>query len=298
MADVACVLEARCWLGEGPAWHPGESALYFIDAPARRIHRFHPQSGAHRTWETPEVVTAAIVRSNGGLLAVLGSRLSFFDAKTGGLTPFVAPEADLPGNRSNDAKCDSAGRLWYGTMQNNFAPDMSEAPISGKKGWLYRIAGDGAVKRMDGPFGISNTFAWSPDDRTMYFGDTTENTIYAYDYDAASGEIANRRDFAKGDGLGFGDGSAIDADGFLWNARWDGGCVIRFTPDGSIDRVVEMPCRRVTSCAFGGDDLGTLYVTSVRYGLTEAELAEQPLAGALFAIEPGVKGLPVGVFAG
>jgi sugar lactone lactonase YvrE len=298
MAEVECAVEAKCWLGEGPAWHPGESALYFVDAPAKRIHRFHPQSGAHRTWETPELPTAVIVRSNGGLIVALGSGFSFFDAESGALTPFVAPEADLPGNRSNDAKCDGAGRLWYGTMQNNFTPDMSEAPIAGSSGWLYRIDGSGSVTRMDGPFGISNTFAWSPDDRIMYFGDTLANVIYAYDFDAASGSIANRRPFARGEGMGFGDGSAIDEEGFLWNARWDGGCVIRFAPDGSIDRVVEMPCRRVTSCAFGGDDLGTLYVTSVRYGLSEAELAEQPLAGSLFTIDAGVKGLPVGAFAG
>jgi sugar lactone lactonase YvrE len=298
MAEVECVLQAKCSLGEGPAWHAKESALYFVDAPGKRIHRWHPASGEHRTFDTPELATAVIPRNNGGLLVVLGSRLAFFDMATGVFTPFVAPEADLPKNRSNDAKCDSRGRLWYGTMQNNFAPDMSEAPITGSAGWLYRISGDGSVKRMDGPFGISNTFAWSFDDRTMYFGDTLKNTIYAYDFEAEAGEISNRRDFASVEEMGFGDGSAIDRQGFLWNARWDGGCVIRFAPDGTVDRVVKMPCRRVTSCAFGGDDLSTLYVTSVRYGLTEAELADEPLAGSVFAIDAGVKGLPVGTFSG
>jgi sugar lactone lactonase YvrE len=298
MAEVECVLEARCSLGEGPAWNAADSALYFVDVPGKRIHRWRPASGEHLTFGTPELVTAAIPRRSGGLLAVLGSRLAFFDRETGDFTPFVAPEAQLPQNRSNDAKCDSGGRLWYGTMQNNFAPDMSEAPITGSTGWLYRIDAGGAAERMDGPFGISNTFAWSPDDKTMYFGDTLENVIYAYDFDAHAGTIANRRIFARVEGMGFGDGSAIDADGFLWNARWDGGSVIRFAPDGTVDRVVKMSCRRVTSCAFGGVDLSTLYVTSVRYGLTEAELADEPLAGAIFAIDPGVKGVPVGAFAG
>ena len=298
MSEVECVVDARCWLGEGPAWHPDESALYFVDAPGKRIHRWSPKTGEHVTFEAPEVPTAVIVRENGGLLAVLASRIDFFDQASGAFTPFLAPEAGIPANRSNDAKCDASGRLWYGTMQNNFAEDMSEAPITGSSGWLYRIEADGRTQRMDGPFGISNTFAWSPDDRTMYFGDTLANKIYAYDFESVSGTIVNRRDFAKADGPGFGDGSAMDADGFLWNARWDGGCVIRFAPDGSVDRVVKMPCRRVTSCCFGGDDLSTLYVTSVRYGLSALELAGEPLAGGLFAFDPGVKGLPVGRFAG
>ena len=155
---------------------------------------------------------------------------------------------------------------------------MSEVAITQNTGWLYRVSAGGEVKRMDGPFGISNTFAWSPDNRTMYFADTFDG-IYAYNFGPARGEISNRRMFAKVEGMGFGDGSTIDAEGFFWNARWDGGCVIRFAPDGSIDWVVKMPCQRVTSLAFGGDDLGTLYVTSVRYGLSEAELADQPLAG-------------------
>ena len=228
----------------------------------------------------------------GGLLIASRSSLDFFDPENGGLERFVAPEVDLPGNRSNDGKCDRQGRFWYGTMQNNFAPDMSERAISENSGWLYRIDPNGSVKRMDGPFGISNTFAWSPDNRTMYFGDTFD-CIYAYDFEPENGEISNRRTFAKVEGMGFGDGSTIDAEGYLWHARWDGSCVIRFAADGALDRVVEMPCRRVTSCAFGGDDLGTLYVTTVRYGL-----GEQPLAGGIFAVDAGVKGLPEGQFAG
>jgi sugar lactone lactonase YvrE len=271
--------------------------LYFVDVPSKRIHCFHPENGTHESWDMPEMPIATAVRAKGGLLVASQTGLDFFDPETGVIERFLAPEAALPKNRSNDGKCDSRGRFWYGTMQNNFAPDMGEAPITENSGWLYRVDPGGAATRMDGPFGISNTLAWSPDDRTMYFGDTFDG-IYAYNFDAERGETENRRMFAKVEGMGFNDGSAMDADGFLWNARWDGGCVIRFAPDGSIDRVVKMPCRRVTSCAFGGDDLDTLYVTSVRYGLSEAELADEPLAGAIFAIDPGVKGLPVGQFAG
>ena len=280
MAEVECVVEAKCWLGEGPAWHPGESALYFVDVPAKRIHRCHPQSGGHRTFETPELVTAVIVRSNGGLL--VGARLALLLSSTrrpARLTPFVAPEAELPGNRSNDAKCDSAGRLWYGTMQNNFAPDMSEAPITGRSGWLYRIEAKRQRSRAwtgrsasrtpspgaptTGPC-ISATrwrTASTPTISTRH-RDRSPTAVYSpgsREWASATARRSTRRAFS---GMRAGTAAASSAS----------------RPDGSVDRVVEMPCRRVTSCAFGGDDLGTLYVTSVRYGLSEGG-ASRPAAG-------------------
>ena len=182
---------------------------------------------------------------------------------------------------------------------NNFAEDMSELPITANTGGLHRIDPDGSVHTFERALGIANTFAWSPDDSTMYFADTLD-AIYAYDFDPATGRVSNRRTFAKADTKRYGhpDGSAIDAQGFLWNARWDGGCLIRWAPDGRIDRVVKLPCRRVTSCIFGGPDLDVLYVTTVRYGLSDAELAEQPLAGGIFALDAGVMGVPDGQFAG
>ena len=152
---------------------------------------------------------------------------------------------------------------------------------------------------MESGLGISNTFAWSPDDSIMYFGDTFVG-IYAYDFDAASGVISNRRLFAKTDdeSLGHGDGSTIDSEGFVWNARWDGGCLIRWAPDGTIDRTVDLPCSRVTSAIFGGEDLDVLYVTTARYDLSEADLADQPLAGGIFAIDTGTTGIAETPFAG
>jgi sugar lactone lactonase YvrE len=172
-------------------------------------------------------------------------------------------------------------------------------PITGNTGGLYRIDPDGSVHVFERQLGIANTFAWSPDNTRMYFADTLD-AIYSYDFDAASGEPSKRRTFAKADTKKYGhpDGSTIDAQGFLWNARWDGGAIIRWAPDGSIDRVVNLPCRRVTSCIFGGPSLDVLYVTTVRYGLSEAELSEQPLAGGIFAMDAGVKGVPDGQFAG
>jgi sugar lactone lactonase YvrE len=299
MARPECVFEAKDWLGEGPCWHPRERVLYWTDVPSKKIKRWHPASGAHMSWDMPEMVTAIAVRRKGGMIIASHTGIDLFDPATGRATRFCAPEKDKPKNRSNDGKCDRRGRFWYGTMMNNFAPDMSELPITGHTGGLYRIDPDGSVHSFEQGLGIANTFAWSPDDKTMYFADTLD-AIYAYDFDAAQGRVSNRRTFGKLDTGQYGhpDGSTIDADGFLWNARWDGGCLVRWSPDGKVDRVVKLPCRRVTSCIFGGPDLDVLYITTVRYGLSDADLAEQPLAGAVLALDVGVKGIPDGEFAG
>lgn len=294
---VECVLDCKCSLGEGPTWSPREGALYWTDVPAKRLHRWNPSTGEHRHWTMPEMVTALGLRAKGGLILAAKSGIDFFDPSTGASRRFVAPEKDRPRNRSNDGKCDRQGRFWYGTMMNNFADDMSEVPITERSGAMYRIQPDGAVRRFESGLGIANTFAWSPDDRVMYFADTFE-AIYAYDFDALAGTVSNRRVFAKSAEHGYADGSTIDAEGFLWNARWDGGCLIRWAPDGGIDRVVKMPCRRVTSAIFGGPDLAVLYVTTVRYGLSAGELDEQPQAGGIFALDVGVKGVADGEFAG
>jgi sugar lactone lactonase YvrE len=299
MSRPECVFEAKDSLGEGPCWHPRERALYWTDVPSKKIKRWNPASGAHASWTLPEMVTAISVRGKGGLIIASHTGIDFFDPASGGTTRFCAPEKDKPKNRSNDGKCDHQGRVWYGTKMKNIAADTSELPITEHTGGLYRIDPDGSVQAFEQGLGVANTFAWSPDDKTMYFADTLD-AIYAYDFDAAAGRVANRRTFGKLDTTQYGhpDGSTIDAEGFLWNARWDGGCLVRWAPDGKVDRVVQMPCRRVTSCIFGGPDLDVLYITTVRYGLGAGDLAEQPLAGGIFALDAGVKGIPDGQFAG
>ncbi|MEZ5667864.1 MAG: SMP-30/gluconolactonase/LRE family protein [Alphaproteobacteria bacterium] len=296
-----CILEAGCWLGEGPCWDARDQCLYWTDIPSRRLHRWSAADG-HAVWPVPNMVTALAPRRAGGLIVAELHGLAFFDPASGTLRPFVAPEADRPRNRSNDGGCDRQGRFWYGTMSNNLAEDGGPIEMEGSTGALYRVDPDGSWRAMATGIGISNTFAWTADDRTFYFADTLAG-IYAYDFDPAAGTVADRRPFAMQDrpdlaDRGHPDGSTIDCEGFLWNCRWDGGCVIRFAPDGSIDRVVELPCSRVTSAAFGGPDLDTLYITTVTYGMDAGERAAQPLAGGLFAYDPGVRGLPQGVFAG
>ena len=177
-------------------------------------------------------------------------------------------------------------------MQNNVAPDGAYMDIEQSTGVLYKVEPDLRIVPMEGGVGISNATCWSPDHRTMYFADTLLGAIHAYDFDLELGAISNKRVFAKPDSLGFPDGATVDAEGYVWNARWEGGSLIRFAPDGAVDAVVAIPASRVTCCAFGGDDLDTLYVTTSRLHLTEQELAEQPQAGGIFALKPGVKGLP------
>ena len=300
MPEIECVLDCKNSLGEGPCWNASENAIYWTDVPAKCIHRWHPQSREHRQWKMPEMVTTIVPRAKGGLMIASQSGIDLFDPATGNSRRVSAPESAKPKNRSNDGKCDRQGRFWYGTMQNNFAEDASELPITQDSGALYRIDPDLSVHEIDGPFGICNTFAWSPDNKRFYFADTPKG-IYVYDFDAAAGTLSNRRMFAATGGAGqpgYPDGSTIDVEGFLWNCRWDGGAIVRYAPDGRVDRVVSMPCDRVTSCCFGGPALDVLYVTTVRYGVSEARLKETPLAGGLLAVATGTRGIPDGVFAG
>ncbi|HYE50995.1 MAG TPA: SMP-30/gluconolactonase/LRE family protein [Azospirillaceae bacterium] len=285
MSLPSCVAESRCLLGEGPLWDPDARRLYWFDIKGRRLHWLAPGKEAFGTLELPARCSAAAL-AGGGLVVASDQGVGLLDPATGKLDIRLVLEPDRPGNRSNDGKADPWGNFWVGTM------DDAEAQASGA---LYRIdAGWRAERVLDG-LRIPNTLAWSPDGRRMIFADSGEATLYAFDLEPDSGRLSNRRVFAAGDG-GTPDGSAMDAEGFLWNAQWGAARVVRYAPDGGIDRVVPLPVGNPTSCAFGGDDLATLYVTSARVGLSEEALAGQPLAGGVFALDPGVRGLPVGRF--
>jgi L-arabinonolactonase len=299
VVPVECVVDSRDKLGEGCRWDPVERELWWVDVPMpSRIHRFRPATGRHDTWPMPEMVTSMARRRDGTFIVASHYGLNVFDPGTGELRRIAEPERHEPRNRANDGAADLRGRFWFGTMRNNIAPDGADIPITEWKGTLYRVDPDLTVTAMDAGFGVSNSPAWSPDGRTMYFVDSLAKTIYAYDFDPERGTIANRRVFANPEGYGYPDGSAVDAEGFVWNARWEGSAVIRFAPDGSIDRVVPMPAERCTCCAFGGDDLGTLYVTTSRLHVSEASLGRHPHQGGVFALRPGVRGLPTHEFAG
>ncbi|MCB9960295.1 MAG: SMP-30/gluconolactonase/LRE family protein [Rhodospirillaceae bacterium] len=298
MSAVSCVLEVGCQLGEGPLWQHAEGALWWLDIRGRTLHRWQPDTGARHDWPLHDLCGCFALARDGRVILAMRDGLHDFNPKTGACRPIAHPESDLPGNRPNDGKCDRAGRFWFGTMQANFDDAGAGLPITRLSGWIYRVDGDTSIARFDGPFGIVNTFAWSPDDRVMYSADTLAGELHAYDFDASAGTIANRRVFSALEGHGFPDGSTVDAEGHLWNARVNHGSLIRFAPDGRVEREIPLPVTRPTSCIFGGPDLRTLYITSASDELTAEQRAAQPHAGHLFALRTEVPGLPETPFAG
>lgn len=296
---VECVLDCRNKLGEGIIWDAAEKVLWWVDVPMpAEIHRFDPVSGDHKVWQLSEMVMSLSKRRDGTLLVASHHGLNVFNPADGTLKRVAAPEADKPLNRCNDGSTDAKGRFWFGTMRNNIAPDNTYLAVPESTGTLYRVGPDMVPVAMDGGIGIANATCWAPDGKTMYFADTLVGNIYAYDYDLELGAISNKRVLSNDADHGFPDGCTVDAEGYLWSARWEGGCVLRIAPDGRIDRKIDVPASRVTCCAFGGDDLGTLYITSSRLHLTAEDLKDQSRAGGLFAIRPGVKGVIQAQFAG
>jgi sugar lactone lactonase YvrE/DNA-binding IclR family transcriptional regulator len=288
--DVASVVPTTAFLGEGPTWLPNERKLALVDILAPAIIIADPRDGSFLSHPMPELVGAVVPRRRGGFVAAMQTGLKAVDLDTGAVTTIAAPEATKPGNRFNDGKCDRRGRFWAGTLAIDTTPGH---------GSLYRLDPDGRCTCVESGFHVSNGLGWSPDDRTFYFTDSGAKRIYAYDFDIETGALANRRVFVEvPEGSGAPDGMAVDAEGFVWSAHWDGWCITRYDPQGRVDRVINLPVPRPTSCAFGGPDLTTLYVTSARIRLSVQQLAEAPLSGSVFAIQTGVKGLPEVPFAG
>ena len=278
-------------IGESPVWSTREQALYWIDVEGKLVQRFDPASGAVERWAMPEVTSCVGLRNAGGLVAGTRTGFVFLDTTTGAVTPIVHPEADFPGNRFNDGKVDRAGRFWAGTKNIANSPEPT--------GSLYRLDSDRAAHRIDHGFSCVNGIAWSVDDRVMYLCDTWLRRIYSYDFDRDAGIARNRRVFAElTPAQGYPDGLTVDASGFIWNAHYDGWRITRYAPDGRIDRVLHMPVQHVTSLTFGGPDLRTLFVTSASMRLKPEARMQQPLAGHVLALEPGVTGIAEPSFLG
>jgi sugar lactone lactonase YvrE/DNA-binding IclR family transcriptional regulator len=289
-SDVRCVIPASSFLGEGPQWSARDGKLYFVDILAPAMLVGDPADGSYQARPVSELIGFVVPREGGGFVAGMHGEIRTLDAEGVETGIITRPEMDRPGNRFNDGKCDRRGRLWAGTLAIDTTPGQ---------GRLWRLDGAGRIKEMDRGFHVANGLGWSPDDRTFYFTDTAKHTIYAYDFDLDSGEIADRRVFvAVSDKEGRPDGLTVDAEGFVWSAHWDGWCITRYDPDGKVERVINLPVPRPTSCIFGGPDLQTLYVTSARIRLSAAQLADAPLSGSVFAIDTGIKGVPEPMFAG
>jgi sugar lactone lactonase YvrE len=276
-------------LGEGPSWDVAEQRLTWVDIKGGRIHRWWQNTERTEEIEIGELVAAAVPRAAGGLVLALTHDLAASDAD-GTLGRRQPIETGVAGNRLNDAKCDPAGRLYVGSMSTT---DRAGAAA------LYRVEEDWQVFTVLSGTTISNGLGWSPDGSRMYFNDTPAHCVYAFDYDPDAGRASRQRvlyTFAPADGDP--DGLTMDADGYLWVASYGGGCVRRVSPSGELDGVVRLPVRNVTSCTFGGPGLDELFVTTAADGLSDAERAEQPLAGRVFRYRPGVAGLPTVAFAG
>lgn len=291
MNPVEIAVPASNICGEGPVWSAVEQALYWTDINRFLWQRYHPATGATHHWMFDEPVCATAKTNEAGkFLIALGSRVIVWDSKDDSRTQFSTPETNLPASRLNDGRPSPFGDFWVGSMQNNVGPNGERVDIDNHHlGTLYRVASDGSVVTYEKNLGISNTLCWSPDKTKFYFGDSMQNTIFVWDYDISTGDISNKQIFFQGFDRGSPDGSAMDSDGYLWNARYGGGCVVRVAPDGSIDRIVEMPVSNLTCCAFGGPELKTLFVTS----------AHQPgelRSGSLFSMQVEAPGLPENVF--
>lgn len=286
---VETVTDIVSRLGEGPIWY--REKLYWVDIVGKRVHVYEPASRSARTIEVGYMVGTVVPRLAGGLVVALENGFAFLDEDSGAVTPIIDPEADQPGNRFNDGKCDPAGRFWAGTMS-----------LHGKAraGALYMLDREGmAHERLEG-ITTSNGICWSLDYRTMYYIDTPTQEVVAFDFDMAAGLITNARSIIKIDAAeGHPDGMTIDERGHLWIALWDGGAVVCHDPtSGRRLAKVEVPASRATACAFGGPHLDELYITSASVGLTDEQRQQQPLAGRLFRTNVGVGGVPAFAFAG
>jgi len=283
----------RAAVGECPVWHAKDLALYWVDIPARRIVRLEVASGRRAEWTLPEQVACFAFDSAGTIVAGMESGLFAVTLQATGETRVErlgAPAFDAPGMRFNDGRCDRQGRFWAGTM----VQDMSLASTAGA---LYRFDAGGALSEpVVGGLVTQNGLAFSPDGATMYLSDShpTRRLVWAFDFDVGTGTPHNRRVFADlHHHAGRPDGAAVDADGCYWTCANDAGRLLRFTPQGKLDRTVALPASKPSMCAFGDDDLSTLYVTSIR---PAANATDDD--GYLFALRPGVQGLPEPEYAG
>lgn len=284
-------VDIRALVGEGPIWHEDEQVLYWIDITSSKLFVFDPATNENRSYDVGQHVGTVVMRASGGVMLAVRDGFASFDLETETLTIINDPEPDQPGNRFNDGKCDPAGRFWAGTMAYE---------NQSTQGSLYRLDADLSVHKMLGDIGISNGIIWTQDQSTMYYADTVANTVRAFDYDVATGDISNERVIIRPTKeMGPPDGLTLDAEGMIWLAHYGGGCVRRWHPEtAEVLQTVELPARQITACAFGDKDLDTLYITSAAQNMDAAALAHEPLAGSLFSVKTGHQGVPSFKFAG
>lgn len=287
-----CILDARARLGEGAIWSPAARRLYWVDIDGHRLFEFNPRTGSSRGWDVGQAIGTVVPRARGGLVLALRDGLAAFEPRSGRTRPLGRPRGYDPAtHRFNDGKCDPLGRFWVGSMGLR---------TPRRPGALYRYDPDGSFRVMLRNVGTSNGIAWDERLGRMYFIDTPLRRVDAFDFDVESGRIARRRVAIRiPPEAGRPDGSALDEKGMLWIAHWEGWRVSRWHPGtGELLQTVRVPVRRVTSCAFGGPRRDRLFITTAAARPEDGDPAGQPRAGGLFAVEPGVRGIPSPAFAG
>ncbi len=286
MATKTAELEGhtKAILGEGAIWNHQTQELYWVDIEGKKLHIYDPSSKDNRTFELPSRIGTVVPATDGKAVLGLKDGVYKMDVKSGAIDLFAPIETDLPGNRLNDGKCDPAGRLWIGSMS------VQEEEGAGT---LYRVDPDGTVTPMIRDVSISNGIVWTSDHRSMYYIDTPTDQVKAYDFNLATGAISNERVAVEMDGSkGHPDGMAIDAEDMIWVALWEGSALARYNPrTGELLEKIQVPALKITSCAFGGPDLDTLYITSASINMTPEQHQQYPDAGKLFKVQAGIKGL-------
>ncbi|MGF7158801.1 sugar lactone lactonase YvrE [Rhodoligotrophos appendicifer] len=284
---IEVLVDVKTTLGEGPLWDVEQQRLYWIDSFDGRVFRSTVEGSEVRAWDVPAKIGSMALRKDGqGAVLSLATGFHLLDFRSGDVDLIVDPEPGKEKNRINDGKVDKRGRFVAGSMDT-----MEEGP----NGALYRLDPDFSVHTLDTDIICSNGPCWSPDGSIFYFADSWSGEIWSYDYDLATGAVSNRRTFAKLDTStgGAADGSTVDAEGCLWNAQVYDGKIVRYRPDGTVERIIEMPVKKVTSCMFGGPNLDILFITSMAKPPLPRFPGDGVLRGSLFAIyDLGIKGVP------
>lgn len=278
------VLDTKSELGEGAIWNYKTGELIWVNIKGEILNFYHPKTESNREMFTGQMIGTVVPAESGKVMVALQNGIYSYDSDSGAKKLIVDPEADKPDNRFNDGKCDPAGRFWAGTMSLVGAKNA---------GALYRLDADSTIHKMIDGVGTSNGIVWSADKTKMYYIDTPTRKVMGYDYDNETGDISNPKVAVEiPDGIGYPDGMTIDRKDNLWVALWGGSAVACFNPEnGELLRKIEVPAKNVTSCAFGGDDLETLYITTARESTSDEDLERFPHAGGVFKARPGVKGV-------
>jgi sugar lactone lactonase YvrE len=279
------LLDSQCALGEGPIWHPGRQQLFFFDINEQTLFAVTAAGEIVDSWLFNETVAAAAILDDDTLVLATDTGLKEFDLATGGMNRINEIEADNADTRTNDSRVHPSGAFWIGTLSRS----AEEQPL----GSVYHYRA-GTLTTLKSGISIPNATCFSPDGRIAYWTDTPTKKILQVATDPATGlPVGEWTLFADvADGRGYPDGAVIDSEGYLWNAKWGGSCVVRHAPDGSIDRIIEVPVSQVTCPAFGGPDLKTLFITTANKNMSAEQLAAEKIAGGLFAIDVDVAGLP------